>query len=97
MFAGGEVFVKFLTVLAMWNEFSITPKEDVPPKGTEGTYIYRKIADIFLNNEMMSQLETVAWTPLNPNPVTLRKYLCFQSKFGEEKIVPTQLSCFCRL
>jgi len=64
----------------MWEEFALLPKDEVPEKGTDGTYLYRKLAEIFQDDEMMSELETVAWTPKNPNPVTLRKYLCFQGK-----------------
>jgi hypothetical protein len=62
----------------MWDEFTVVPKEDLPAKGTKGTFLFRKLAEIFMADEMMSDLETVAWSPINPNPVTLRKYFCFQ-------------------
>jgi len=52
----------------------------VPEKGVEGSFIYKKLAEIFFTEEMMSDLEILAWSAFNPNPVTLRKYLCFQGK-----------------
>lgn len=56
------------------------PKVDVPEKGKEGSFIYKKMAEVFFDEEMMSDLEIISWSPLNPNPVTLRKYLCFQGE-----------------
>jgi len=64
----------------LWDDFSVLPKEDVPEKGVEGSFIYKKLAEIFFTEEMMSDLEILAWSAFNPNPVTLRKYLCFQGK-----------------
>ena len=72
------MFVRENTLLRMWDAFTALPKNDIPEKGTDGTYIYAKLAEIFIDDEMMSELETIAWTPKNPNPLTLRKYLCFQ-------------------
>jgi hypothetical protein len=72
------MFVKDATFRTMWQEFLALPKSDVPATGRLGEIVYRKLAEIFLMEEMMSDLETVAWTPNNPNPVTMRKYLCFQ-------------------
>ena len=67
----------------MWDEFSTLPKDEVPEKGDNiGNYIYRKFADIYLKHEFMSDLEVIAWSPVNPNPVTNRKFLIFQGRFS---------------
>ena len=62
----------------MWDEFSVLPKVEVPETGRAGNILYRKISEIFFEDEMHSDLETISWSPLNPNPVTLRKFLTFQ-------------------
>jgi len=77
-YCGGNYFVKETTLRKMWDEFSVLPKVEVPETGRAGNILYRKISDIFFEDEMHSELESIAWSPLNPNPVTLRKFLMFQ-------------------
>jgi hypothetical protein len=65
----------------MWDEFTVLPKEEVPEKGDDiGNYIYRKFVEIYIKSEFMSDLEVIAWSANNPNPVTNRKFSIFQGK-----------------
>jgi hypothetical protein len=86
-YAFGGVFLKETTLKKMWDAFALLPKEDVPETGDDiGVYIYRKFVDMYFADEMMSELEIIAWSPLNPNPVTNRKYIIFQGKSRKENI-----------